>query len=83
MANRCAPTLLTPSGTRPAPNLFRSTHASHPPQIASFVTGADGQLPWVALVNAGSVRASIPAGPISQQQITELVPFPNWWAGLL
>ncbi|KAI7845123.1 hypothetical protein COHA_001328 [Chlorella ohadii] len=47
-------------------------------QTANAVRGADEQLPWVALVNGGSVRASIPAGPISQQQVLDLVPFPDW-----
>lgn len=53
---------------------------SPPPlmQTINAVSGADGRLPWVVLVNGGSVRASIPAGPITPQQVAELVPFSNW-----
>lgn len=38
------------------------------------------KLPMVALVNAGSIRKSIPAGPITAQAVLEAVPFPNWCA---
>lgn len=36
------------------------------------------RLPMVSLVNAGSIRKSIPAGPITAQNVVEIVPFPNY-----
>ena len=44
----------------------------------SIVTNRPGS-PLLCLTNGGGIRASIPAGAVTQGQIITVSPFGNWW----